>query len=155
MALPSKQGRAYSAGLGVLCLDAPGDVRLTRIDALASNQAITIRGFAVRANPAIAGKMQIALEPGSLRAAGFNPASPQTVDGTCAPGAVRGSGQEDPGREAVELGVELVRTGQGSGRIDGFRLTYQSKDKSEELRIPMTVILCSDSDRTTEECNHR
>lgn len=156
MALPTQRGHAYSAGLGVFCLDAPGSVRIAGIGPIASNGGITVTSFAVRANPADRGGLQIALEPRPLKALGFDPARPQTVDGTCGnAGTILGGSQDESRQRSVELAVQLVRNGDETGRIDGFLLTYLSMGKSGKIKIPMTVILCEKNDRTTRECNHR
>ncbi|GLY72165.1 hypothetical protein Airi01_004320 [Actinoallomurus iriomotensis] len=155
MAFPAKRDHAYSAGLGVFCLDAPGSVRIASVGPIATKGGIAVTGFAIRANPADQGGLQIALEPRSLKALGFDPVRPQTVDGTCgAAGTVLGSSRDDSGQRSVELAVQLVRSGDETGRIDGFLLTYLSMGKSEKIKIPMTVILCEENDRTTRQCNH-
>jgi hypothetical protein len=117
-----------------LCLEAPAELTLTRVDAVGADVAVV--DFAVRDNPAWDEGDTFGTElrqdyPGDLAAAGFD-RSMKTVSHTCKAGTGQGH----------ELAIETRSPAEGVAKIKRFDLFYHRDGEEAATRIPLAVTLC-------------
>ncbi len=113
----------------VVCLDRPGAVRVTKVQALGGDLEVT--GFALRPNPAGTGASMLGSSVDTFVSEGLDPGA-ATVTAVCGSAPAAGD----------ELIVRLHSDGTATTKAEGLSVTYVSDGTSGQLAIPVGLVMC-------------
>lgn len=129
---PLAAGQPVVIGSMMVCLSAPGSLRISDVVPVNGVGGVVVRRFELRPNPIWAqGGDTVVSNIGTLPNVGF--AGTHVTALTC---------NQTTGR-ASELGVELSKASKQPAMLDGFLISYSGDGEGQTLTFPYRIVLCS------------